>query len=182
MPSEPLLALPSELRPAFKGPFGPIYSDVETLLAESNRPIISVGDIVTWHLENHGYRPPLAIVDGRTEREQTTEEVGRVIDTRPNHVTVSNPPGTITAALIDAIKEGLSSSAPVTIVVDGEEDLATVPAVILAPLDSTVVYGQPGKGMVPIAVTDKQKATFRAMIGKMDGDSDRALALLQENS
>lgn len=178
MSSDPLLSLPSELRPAFKGPFGPVYSDVATLLTDLHEPIISVGDVVTWHLESYGHRPKIAVVDGRTEREQTTEEISRVIDNRPNHVTVANPPGTITEDLIVTLKESIAAQTPTTVVVDGEEDLATVPAVILAPVGTTVVYGQPGKGMVPVTVTEKQKATFRAMVGKMDGDSDRALQLL----
>lgn len=182
MAPDALLSLPSDLRPAFKGPFGPVYTDTETLIEDLNTPVIAVGDIVTWHLEQHQFRPHVAIIDGRTERAAVNADIREFIDRRPNQQSVRNPPGTITEALLDAIATAIDRDAVTTIVVDGEEDLAAVPAVILAPIGATVVYGQPGEGMVPIHVTAQQQATFRALIGKLDGDTDRALSLLADRA
>lgn len=180
MPSNVSVSLPSDLRPAFKGPFGPIYTDTATLISDLSPPVIAVGDIVTWHLERADFRPHLAVIDGRTERESVAEDIESLVTQRPNQLEITNPPGTITEELITALADGINSDTAATILVDGEEDLAAVPAVILAPTGATVVYGQPGKGMVPIDVTDKQKATFRALLGKMDGNTEQILQLLDK--
>jgi len=66
----------------------------------------------------------------------------------------------------------------VRIVVDGEEDLATLPALVAAPRGSSVVYGQPGDGMVHVAVIEAQTDEARQLLGRFDGDTDAALDLL----
>ena len=43
-------------------------------------------------------------------------------------------------------------SVGMTILVDGEEDLATIPAILLSPLGTTVYYGQPNKGLVEVKI------------------------------
>ena len=48
--------------------------------------------------------------------------------------------------------------------VSGEEDLAVLPAVLLAPLNSLVLYGQPRKGIVVIKVTEKKKKEIKKVI------------------
>ena len=61
-------------------------------------------------------------------------------------VYVDNPQGTITQEAIVAIKEALERNEHTHIVVDGEEDLLTLIAVLYAPENSFVVYGQPYRG------------------------------------
>jgi len=46
------------------------------------------------------------------------------------------------------------------LLVKGEEDLATVAAVLHAPLAATVYYGQPQEGLVEIIVTETVKEKF----------------------
>jgi len=45
--------------------------------------------------------------------------------------------------------------------VDGEEDLAVIPCVLMAPEGSLILYGQPGEGVV-LVETDKVKETAKA--------------------
>lgn len=176
---QPLLCLPTSLRAAFKEPFGPLYTDADELLADVSEPVITVGDIVTYTLETAGYRPAVALVDGRTEREPVDGSVQEAVGSGDR--TVRNPQGTLTAALFEAIIDALDADDPVRIVVEGEEDLAAVPAVLAAPLGTTVVYGQPGEGMVAIEVTESTQAEFRDLVSRMDGDTDRALSLLNQS-
>lgn len=173
---EPLLVLPQSLRTAFKDPFGPIYTEPATLLADAGRPIITVGDVVTYTLEQAGHKPAISLVDGKTEREAVSQEIADAVGT--GEITVSNPQGTLTAALFEAIVDAVGRDHPVRIVVEGEEDLAAVPAVLAAPVGATVVYGQPGEGMVAIDVTDSVQDEFRELLSKMDGDTERARSLL----
>jgi hypothetical protein len=60
--------------------------------------------------------------------------------------------------------ERIARSELVRIVVNGEEDLAVIPAVVEAPLGAAVVYGQPNKGMVIIAITQERKKKAKQLM------------------
>jgi hypothetical protein len=62
----------------------------------------------------------------------------------------------------------------VTVEVTGEEDLAALPAMLAAPLGSTVVYGQPGEGMVRVAVTPEARRRARELFEGLTGDTAAA--------
>ena len=174
-----MLSLPSTLRDAFKEPFGPVYTDAAALLADAGRPVIAVGDVVTYHLLEAGHRPAVAVVDGRTEREAVDEEIREALSDPDITREVSNRPGTLGEPLLSALADAIDVPSPVTIVVDGEEDLATLPAVLVAPPGGTVVYGQPGEGMVAVAVTSETKAEIRSLFARLDGDVQGALDALE---
>jgi hypothetical protein len=177
MCTDALLVLPDDLRSAFKDPYGPIYTDAEELLADAGEPVIAVGDIVTYHLEKAGYSPQVALIDGRTEREAVDEEINQALG--GGDVRIANPAGTLTAELLSALVDAIDAAEPRRLTVDGEEDLAAIPAVLAAPCGSTVVYGQPQEGMVAISITEETKSTFRELLGKLDGDAESALSLLE---
>jgi uncharacterized protein (UPF0218 family) len=81
---------------------------------------------------------------------------------------VSNPAGVVTQALIDMIKDNMSSTEPVRIFVDGEEDLAVIPACLYAPVGSAVIYGQPSEGVVVVRVTEEKRKETKALLDKME--------------
>lgn len=178
--SDVVLRLPEDARGSFKDPFGPIYTDVDALVADHGGPYLTVGDIVTYHFVEAGHPPDVAFVDGRTKREAAPEEVRVTLEERPNRLAVANPAGTITADLFAAVDDALAAAGPTTVVVDGEEDLAAVPAVLSAPDGATVVYGQPDQGMVAIPVTAETKAEFRELLSVFEGDLDRARDLVAD--
>lgn len=190
-----MLRLPDDLRGAFKDPFGPVFTDAETLLSAaaadaerhgydpgSDAPVVAVGDVVTYHLREAGRNPDVAVVDGRTEREAVAEEVREVAVGSGEARHVENPPATLAADLLRALRDAVESDDPVTIVVDGEEDLATLPAILVVPDGAAVVYGQPGEGMVHVAVTPTQRAEVRELFSRLDGDVASALELLGVSS
>ena len=51
---------------------------------------------------------------------------------------------------------------------DGEEDLAVLPAVILAPQGAIVIYGMPNTGLVIITVNDEHRRNALAIVEKME--------------
>lgn len=174
-----LLTLPEDAREAFKDPLGPIETDAERLLATVDGLLITVGDVVTFHCEEAGRVPDVAVVDGRTKREAVAPSVEAVLaETVAEQRTAVNPAGTITTSLVSALTTAIDHPAPVQIGVDGEEDLATVPAVLLAPTGASVVYGQPGEGMVHVVVDTDARAAARRLLERMDGDHDRVDAML----
>jgi len=85
-------------------------------------------------------------------------------------ITLRSGPGFVSKSLItgirQALKKVLSSKSPIIIKVLGEEDLATLPAVLFAPLTTLVFYGQPGEGLVMVEVTEKKKEEVFKMIEK----------------
>jgi len=56
----------------------------------------------------------------------------------------------------------------VHIVVDGEEDLLVIVAVLYAPEGSLVVYGQPGEGIVVVRVTGEKRAEAVGILKAME--------------
>lgn len=157
--STPAATLPEEARADFKDPLGPVFTDTDDLLDGAGSPLIAVGDVVTHHLTRAGAPPAVAVVDGISEREQVADEI---VAGRPGldvTVHVASDPATVSVALLDALVDAIAVASDRTtlVVVDGEEDLATIPAVLVAPIDATVVYGQPGEGMVRVNVTSAVK-------------------------
>ena len=177
-----MLSLSSDLRSAFKRPFGPVYADAAALLSDAGRPVIAVGDVVTYHLRTAGHRPAVSVIDGRTEREAVDAEIREALSDPERRRDVANEPGRLGESLLVALADTVAAAGgdtdPVTVVVDGEEDLATLPAALVAPTGATVVYGQPGEGMVRVAVTDGSKREMRSLLERMDGDVAGALAAL----
>lgn len=85
-------------------------------------------------------------------------------------LTCKNPPGHITKTLVlaisKAIKQYIRTGGKQIIKVVGEEDLAALPAILLAPLGSVVFYGQPGEGVVVVEVTEEEKGRLVDLIIK----------------
>ncbi|GAB7009383.1 GTP-dependent dephospho-CoA kinase family protein [Halorubrum trueperi] len=184
-----MLTLPDSLRDAFKDPLGPVTTDASELLAaaaetradriDRDAPIVAVGDVVTYHLREAGRVPDVAVVDGKTEREVVRSEIESALaaaDVR--RIAVENPPASLSIDLLSALAEALSASEPVMIEVVGEEDLAALPAIVAAPDGASVVYGQPGEGMVRVAVTPESRTEARTLFEALDGDLDAAYEAL----
>lgn len=170
-----VLSLPDALRSELKEPTGPIYTDPQRMLEAAGTPIIAVGDVVTDHLLSVTV-PHVACVDGLTKRTALDESV----DLSPfdRRIDVENPAATLSEELLKALPAALDTDDTTVIVVDGEEDLAAVPAIVTAPLGASVVYGQPDEGMVLAAVDKELTAEMRDLLSRMDGDHETALAIL----
>jgi uncharacterized protein (UPF0218 family) len=180
--SEVVVELQRALRSELKEPMGEVFTDTEALLGAAGDPLVAVGDIVTYHLLQAGRTPEVALIDRRTERSAVDEEVEAAIGGFDRDVGVVNPPATLTDELLTALREAIDGAEALTgsrlIEVDGEEDLATLPAILAAPEGASVVYGQPGEGMVLVQVDGESTAHARDLLGRMAGDPSRVWALL----
>jgi uncharacterized protein (UPF0218 family) len=161
-----------ELRDKLKDPFGVLVKGTfdQTMakmgeIQKQNPPkIISVGDIVTKNLLKYNIPPDVAIVDNQSMRKklQPSEHIVEGIK-------VKNPQGTITKEAIEAIKKALKNSKQAQhIIVDGEEDLLTIIAVLYAPEKSVVVYGQPYEGIVLVEVSPEKKIEASKFLKEME--------------
>ncbi|ELZ09501.1 hypothetical protein C479_11805 [Halovivax asiaticus JCM 14624] len=176
-PPEPLVSLPTSLRHELKDPIGPVETDPHSLLEAAGEPLVTVGDVVTYHVLEADRTPDVALVDGITKRE-AVDAVIRETVTAGETVDVENPQGALTDALIRALVAAIDDPDPVTILVDGEEDLATLPAIVAAPEGASVVYGQPDEGMVHAVVTDERRAAIRSLLARFDGDPEALFSIL----
>lgn len=158
-----MLLLKKEHRMKFKKPFGKIYptlDDINRSVLE-NHFIISIGDETTNNLQNAGIIPEIGIIDNIIERKPSKHNI------KYNAVTLNavNPPGAITDELWITIQKSIdiARKSNVLIIVDGEEDLAVIPCVLMAPEGSLILYGQPGEGVVLVEV-DKVKEKAKEML------------------
>lgn len=155
-------SIPPVIRDKLKKPWGKLLrgsfdkttNEIREIIKEENSPcVITVGDVVSKNLVEGGIHPKLLVVDNKVMR----TNVKSLSLPEGEEVHVKNPPGTITREAIKAIREAFKTDRIVKIIVDGEEDLLTLVAVLYAPENSIVVYGQPGEGAVVVKVTKDKK-------------------------
>lgn len=147
-------------RQQLKKPQGPVVdhpADVfNTDTIES--PIILVGDSTIERFLQHQWPFHLGIFDKVVERRPAT---GATLQLQPK-LSAVNPAGTISIEMATAVqyllkKRPFIPNESIYLYVEGEEDLAAIPAVLLAPLGSRVYYGQPNVGLVEVLVTEEKK-------------------------
>ncbi len=166
-------SLTPELRIRLKNPLGVLIrgSFAETMkkfkkMVNEEKPvaIISVGDTVSRNLVENRILPQLSIVDTRVMRRGAQP----LPQTEHKTVFVKNPAGTITEESLTAIQEALKSNHKIKIVVDGEEDLLALIAILYAPETAFVVYGQPYEGVVVVKVTPNKKTEIADILKAME--------------
>lgn len=83
-----------------------------------------------------------------------------------------NEPGSINLNTANEIKKSIvrfiKTGEKQLIVVKGEEDLLALPAILMAPLHSIVLYGQIDLGIVMIEVTEEKKREVERILKKFD--------------
>jgi len=162
------LILPESLRPRLQRPLGKLFSNLSETLEHIRRikpvRIITVGDIVTYEFLSAGFKPDIAVVDLTAMRSPTSKKINRLIESfEANVIRVKNPAATITSELRRVLE---IAKPPLKIIVEGEEDLATIPAVLASPYGSVVAYGQPKEGIVLVEVNEKKRREFQAILSK----------------
>jgi len=172
-----VIRLPDELRSELKVPLGDLYrgKGLECIVPmhdalRSAPKVVAVGDVTTFCLlSSSPKRPDLCILDNKTKRGPAPDHVLEGIGESDDYETVEveNPAAVLSQELIEIIKEVLASERRVKIVVKGEEDLATLPTILYAPLGSVVVYGQPNEGSVMVKVTSERKEHVKNIMDRM---------------
>lgn len=166
-----MYVLPDDLKDTLKGHIGRLVDEPRLLkLLKKEKHIVSIGDRVTYTVLKHGFIPVLCIVDNLLERKPCPAEMKTLVQGYGTvHLRIKNPPGTISDDLWEAIKsvfENLEKT-PVCIEVDGEEDLASLAAIYLAPRGVTVIYGLPNKGVVVVKSSTAHKQKVKEVLDRM---------------
>jgi len=168
------LILPDSLRNELREPIGLVTpsfgtSEVTKLIRTIQNAVmtISVGDIISIELMKAGIEPDIKIIDFKTRRkalisnDKSLFEKTQGRQTTNHKLLTDNRAGTINPKACVLIKKSIDSNLRTgkthTIVVNGEEDLLTIPAILLAPLNALVLYGQYGLGAVVVKINEKIK-------------------------
>lgn len=161
-------SLPENLRIELATPHGELFENIDEL--ESRvfpNKLITVGDETTFNFLKKGITPRLSIIDLKVCRKRIFKNITALgFKKNQKFEKVQNPASTIKRKLSEIIRGNMSEGKNSVIEIAGEEDLAVLPATILAPLGWQIVYGQPGKGVVLITAGEETKTDFLKLLGK----------------
>ncbi len=162
------LKLPAGLRKKMRLPIGEVIRDIGKADMGNCEDsfIISVGDVVSKSLKEIGCVPDIAIIDFKNQRNIIDEKAFKEYKGKR----YSNEAGTIQEEVVnvyrEAVRIGVTNREKQVIVIDGEEDLLTIPAILLGPLGSVVYYGQFDlNAVVKVEITEEKKDEVRAILG-----------------
>ncbi|MBA3724267.1 MAG: pantetheine-phosphate adenylyltransferase [Candidatus Levybacteria bacterium] len=149
-------------RNSLREPFGIVHEDIPSVIeTHPNAMILAVGDVVALSLYKLQHQAALSIVDLKTRRNSLGESDSAVLKSIPSLTHAANKAGEIEQNAVMQMQLSLTAYQTTgqkqIIVIEGEEDLLTIPAILLAPLQSVVVYGQFGKGAIAVVVTEEKK-------------------------
>lgn len=183
------VTIPEERKYLFRKPFGKVFSgnqdDPHTALQTcidtlklKKKFVVAIGDVTTVGFLQKKIYPMVSIIDYQIQRKPALYvKHSLYFPKKPAYFSVKNPPGTIQYDLIvrirDAVHSYIYNKERSVIVVDGEEDLAVVPAVLVAPLGSYVLYGLPPiaatseTGVVAIEVTEEKKREMVELVRRV---------------
>lgn len=156
--------IPQGLREKLREPYGDIFKDIRKA-AESMKgtDIIAVGDFVSFSLYSIGVIPRIFVVDGKVRRKPFRKKIPLDYDT----VKSKNDPGFISKNLWMSVQKALGMKNPAKIQVDGEEDMAALPIILMAKKGSSVIYGLHDKGACVIRIDDDSRKAARNLLRKI---------------
>lgn len=160
--------LKPEMAQELKQTTSKIYTDTPNILYKSEF-VATVGDICTIKLIEEGIIPNLMVVDYKTKRsiKLAKMQLGVIENVKCKSVEVDNEPGTISQQLYFEIKNAIKSKIMTKIIVNGEEDLATLPVIKHSKIGAKVIYGMPDKGMVVVDVNQQAKERANKLLERM---------------
>jgi uncharacterized protein (UPF0218 family) len=136
----------------------------QMIIAKKPSLIISVGDAISRVLIENKIFPKVIVIDYKIMREPAAPFAIEDHET----LKLRNDQGTISDDAWVVIASAIKHKNRVKVVVEGEEDLLTLVAILEAPERALVVYGQPREGMVVVEVTPQKKNEINRIVDLME--------------
>jgi uncharacterized protein (UPF0218 family) len=157
--------LKAPLGTLLRGSFNQTLNEFKKIV-KTKKPsmIVSVGDALSEALLENRILPKVLIIDYKVMRKLAVPFVTENYET----MYARNNPGTISDEAWAIVDSAVKHSSRVKIVVEGEEDLLALVAILSAPEGAWVVYGQPHEGMVVVEVTAQKKDEIRKIVDSME--------------
>jgi GTP-dependent dephospho-CoA kinase len=155
-----------------KQPFGTLVFEKDITkqkilsMLEGAKKIITVGDATTERLISFNITPDIAVIDGVERRSLRT----RSINYQAKQILCKNPAGSISKEAVRVLQSALEAPSPVTVKVEGEEDMLALPLFTMAPQGSVILYGQPLEGIVLVNITEEKQSEARELMNKISSD------------
>lgn len=175
--------LPISLRPTLREPLGDVFAGqitekkdvmkriVDTIEKSHPPMVFAIGDIIAGSLWEVGFFPSVAVIDYKSRREALSEVTSYKLQVQSSRK-YRNPAGTIEVSAVRRLKSlcevFLRNNTPQSLVIKGEEDLMVLPAILVAPLSSLVLYGQYGLGVVAVKVTEEKKEEVLELVSRFN--------------
>ncbi len=160
------IVIPSDLRQNFSRMPDVLITKESQMEFLSTKILVTVGDVVTATALRYKIIPKISIVDFKTKREQSLPAIPNKWD---RTVKVKNAPGSISVELWNSIESAFRSMGNTLIEVEGEEDLASIPAILMAPDGAIVIYGVPDKGIAVYEVGEHLRQLVNKDMEKIRG-------------
>jgi len=175
--------MPDELREEFKKPWGKLLKVPKDTDFRNSSLIAAVGDETSKVLNRLGIKFQIAVIDFKIARQKRFSDI-KELGFFGNEIVykVLNNPGSVSSALFKTVSEVLKrvEEQSQIILIDGEDDLAVVPLILLSSLGTYIYYGQPGEahlqspqseasggqGIVKIVVDEDIKAKIRELVAR----------------
>ncbi|MBC7074280.1 DUF359 domain-containing protein [Candidatus Parcubacteria bacterium] len=114
------------------------------------KKVITVGDFCSQNLPSN-----VKIFDGKVRKKKLKKILKFDLECK-------NEKGKVESEVWPKIKKAIKENK--ALFVNGEEDLLVIPAVLLAPKNSLVVYGYPKKGICAILVNKTSKKKIKNLL------------------
>jgi pantetheine-phosphate adenylyltransferase len=160
------LILPEALRAQLKKPWGEILNKIPNDL-DGSRTVV-VGDATAEMFNQKNVGQFLSIVDFLIHRERKFQQLSELGFDGENVKPVANPHGAIAPELFKQVQLAFSNKKRTVILVDGEDDLAVLPVLLISPLGFNIFYGQPDEGLVHVFVTEENKEKAYQLVKNFD--------------
>ncbi len=161
------LILPRDLRGELAKPFGKVLNFAPNHIDPDKT--IAIGDVTTKMFNEKNLTHKLSVIDFVVKREKKFDQLSQLgFDERIETRIVENAAGEIRWELFESIKNALFDGERSVILVNGEEDLAVLPAILAAPLGFKIYYGQPDRGLIEILVTEEKKKETKGLVEKFE--------------
>jgi cytidyltransferase-like protein len=160
------LILPENLRSVLQKPWGEVLNEIPQNI-DGSKTII-VGDATAQKFNEKKIGQFVSIVDFLIKREIKFHQLSEMGFNGEKALKINNPHGIITPELFQAVQSAFNSKQRTVILIDGEDDLAVLPALLIAPLGFNIFYGQPTEGLVQILVTEENKEKAYHLVQNFD--------------
>ncbi len=158
------LKIPESMKDVLREPYGRLFKDLkEAVEYMKGTRIVSVGDEAGYTLFSSGITPEVIIVDGMIRRKPAKNSIDVACET----IKAKNETGYITNEMWMAVGRVLKREKAVMVQVDGEEDMAVLPAVLLAGDGTSVIYGLFDRGVCVIRTDDAARKSARNVLKRI---------------
>lgn len=165
--------IPKKIRQKLSEPIGPVFDDDKKLVSflQQQKYFVSIGDYVSYTVLKNDLKPFFCVVDYKTRRGPCSKKIVDMIKSFGDKtLEIKNPKGCISDSLWETIKEifeKIDEDITFRVEIDGEEDLASLPAIFFAPSDVTVIYGLPDRGVLVVKPTSENKGKVKKVLNMM---------------